>query len=467
MNRDRIVPLIVAVALFMENIDSSIIATSLPAIATDIGTDPIALKVAVTSYLLSLAVFIPASGWTADRLGARTVFRAAIALFVLGSLGCAFAGSLSQFVAARILQGMGGAMMTPVARLVLVRSVDKRALVGMMAWVTTPSMIGPLIGPPLGGFITTYFTWHWIFLINVPIGIIGAILVTRYIDPVRAPNLEPFDPVGFILCALAVAGLAFGFSTAGLMPFRFVVILVGVGAVASIGYYVHARRTAFPILDISLMRLPTFRTSVIGASLFRVGVGALPFLLPLLLQVGFGLSPLQSGLITFAGAIGSLGMKTVVTRIIGAFGYRRVLVVNAIINSAIMMGYGIFTQQTPTALIITLLILGGFFRSLQFTTVNTLAYDEVEPQRVSRATTLAAVAQQMSLSMGVAVGAFVVETSVWWRGENAIAAGDFNIAFVVVGLISGLSFFSFLRLHPDAGSEMSGRRISKPPENKE
>src|SRR5664279_5717905 len=245
MRRDRIVPLIIAVALFMENMDSTVIATSLPAIATDIGTNPLALKLAVTSYLLSLAIFIPASGWTADRFGARTVFRAAIAIFVIGSVGCALASSLSGFVIARIVQGMGGAMMTPVGRLVLVRSIDRHKLVDAMAWVTMPALVGPIIGPPVGGFITTYATWHWIFLINVPIGLIGIVLATRYIEDVRAEQHERFDIVGMVLAGLGIAGVAFGLSILGLnfLPWTVVAALVTGGAIFVAAYLVHARHT--------------------------------------------------------------------------------------------------------------------------------------------------------------------------------------------------------------------------------
>src|SRR3954464_14989243 len=289
MSHDRLVPLIIAVALFMENMDSTIIATSLPAIAADIGANPLALKLAVTSYLLSLAVFIPASGWVADRFGARTVFRAAIAVFVIGSIGCALSGSLTAFVIARIVQGMGGAMMTPVGRLVLVRTIDKRNLVDAMAWVTMPALIGPIIGPPVGGFITTYATWHWIFLINVPIGLVGMVLATRYIEDVRVEGLERFDLIGMVLAGMGVGGLAFGVSVVGLglIPPGIVAALIVGGAVSMLAYVLHARRTVAPVLDFSLVRIPTFRANVIGGSLFRMGIGALSFLLPLMLQVGF------------------------------------------------------------------------------------------------------------------------------------------------------------------------------------
>ena len=339
MRSDRIVPLIVAVALFMENMNSTVIATSLPAIAADIGTDPLALKLAVTSYLLSLAIFIPASGWTADRFGARTVFRAAIAVFVLGSIGCALSDSLTGFVIARIIQGMGGAMMTPVGRLVLVRSIDKRDLVNAMAWVTMPALIGPLIGPPLGGFITTFASWHWIFLINVPIGLIGIVLATRYIEDVRAEPHERFDAVGMVLAGLGIAGLAFGLSVLGLnfLPWTVVVALIVGGACFIAAYLVHARHTAIPALDLTLFRLPTFRASVLGGFMFRLGIGALPFLLPLMLQVGFGMSPFQSGLITFASAVGAMGMKMAAATVLKRYGFRTILVINALV-SAVFLG---------------------------------------------------------------------------------------------------------------------------------
>ena len=273
---DRIVPLIVAVALFMENMDSTVIATSLPAIAQALGTNPLALKLAVTSYLLALAIFIPASGWIADRFGARNVFRSAIVIFVLGSIGCALSRSLPEFVLARILQGAGGAMMTPVGRLILVRSIDKRVLVNAMALVTIPALIGPICGPPLGGFITTYFSWHWIFIINVPIGVLGIAMVTFFIPDVAAERPPAFDFIGFVLSGLGIGGLAFGFSVLGLalLPPRWIAALIGVGAVAAVAYVLHARRTPTPILDLGLFKLATFRASIFGGFIFRLGIGA-------------------------------------------------------------------------------------------------------------------------------------------------------------------------------------------------
>src|SRR5277367_6030124 len=335
---DRIVPLIVATALFMENMDSTVISTSLPAIALDIGTSPLTLKLAVTSYLLSLAICIPASGWTADRFGGRNVFCIAIGVFIAGSIGCALSQNLEEFVLARIVQGMGGAMMTPVGRLIMVRSIDKKALLNAMSLLTMPALIGPICGPPLGGFITTYASWHWIFLINVPIGLLGIVMAMRYIANVRIENPDPFDYIGFILSGLGIAGLAFGLSVLGLefLPASIVAALICVGAVSVVGYVIHARRTPAPILDLSLLKLPTFRVSIYGGFLFRLGIGALPFLLPLLLQIGFHLTPFQSGLITFTSALGSMFMKAAVASVLRRFGYRNVLLYNCLISAAFL-----------------------------------------------------------------------------------------------------------------------------------
>lgn len=459
MRRDRIVPLIIAVALFMENMDSTVIATSLPAIATDIGTNPLALKLAVTSYLLSLAVFIPASGWTADRFGARAVFSAAIAVFMIGSVGCALSSSLTDFVIARIVQGMGGAMMTPVGRMVLVRTIDRRELIGAMAWVSTPALIGPVLGPPIGGFITTYATWHWIFLINIPMGVLGIALALRYIPDVKADERERFDLIGMALAGLGIAGVAFGLSVLGLnfLPLWIVVVLVAGGACFIVAYLVHARRIANPVLDLTLFRLPTFFGSVVGGFLFRLGIGALPFLLPLMLQIGFGMNPFHSGLVTFATALGAFGMKWATTSILRNYGFRNVMTVNAVVSALFLGVCAFFTAATPIWVMVILLFAGGFFRSLQFTSINSLAYAEVDPQRAGRATSLVSVAQQLAMSSGVAVGAMAVELTLRLRGGTTFQAADFPPAFLTVAAISALSVFFFARLAPDAGAEMSAR----------
>jgi EmrB/QacA subfamily drug resistance transporter len=457
----RAAPLIVAVSLFMENMDSTVIATSLPAIARDIGTSPLALKLAVTSYLLSLAIFIPASGWTADRFGARNVFRLAIAVFVLGSIGCALSHSLEDFVAARIFQGIGGAMMTPVGRLIVVRSIDKQRLLNAMSLLTIPALIGPICGPPVGGFITTYASWHWIFIINVPIGLIGIALATRFIPDIRTEFPYPFDLAGFILSGLAIGGLSFGLSVAGLdfLPDGIVAALIGVGAISGVTYVMYAQRTAAPILDLRLLKLPTFRASIFGGFMFRLGVGALPFLLPLLLQIGFGLTPFQSGLITFTSALGSMFMKAAATTVLKRFGYRNVLLYNSLISAIFIAACASFINGMPFSAMIAILLIGGFFRSLQFTSVNTIAYAEVEPPVMSRATSMVAAFQQLSLSTGVAVGALVVELTLRIKHATAMGVTDFPPAFLAISLLSAAAALIFMQLPLDAGAELSGRRL--------
>ena len=457
---DRILPLIVATALFMENMDSTVISTSLPAIAQALGTNPLALRLAVTSYLLSLAIGIPASGWTADRFGTRNVFRTAIGVFVLGSICCAASHSLQEFVLARILQGAGGAMMTPVGRLIMVRSIEKHRLLNAMSLVTIPALIGPICGPPLGGFITTYASWHWIFLINVPIGLVGIALASRFIPNSRVERPDRFDFIGFLLAGCAIAGLAFGLSAIGLeyLPNGVVASLLGGGAVAAVAYFIHAKRTPSPILDLNLFRLPTFRASIIGGFLFRLGIGALPFLLPLLLQIGFRLTPFQSGLITFTTALGSMFMKAAVASVLRHFGYRNVLLYNALISSAFLAACATFVQGMPFAAMIAILLSGGFFRSLQFTSINTIAYAEIEPAKMSRATAMVSAAQQLSLSTGVAIGALVVELTLRLRHSTTMGINDFPPAFLFVGLLSASAVFIFMRLPPDAGAELAGRK---------
>jgi EmrB/QacA subfamily drug resistance transporter len=458
-SRQVLVPLVVACAMFMQNLDSTVIATALPTIADSLGESPLRLNVAITCYLLSLAVFVPISGWTADRFGARRVFTAAIIVFTLGSIGCGLSSSLPALVGARILQGMGGAMMVPVGRLVLLRTVPRSDLVRAMSYVSVPALIGPVMGPPLGGFIVTYASWRWIFFINIPIGILGVILVSLLIDNLPETGRRPFDLAGFALTGIGLAALVFGFENVGrgALPSAVVAALLAIGAVC-IGFYIrHAHRVEHPIIDLALLKIPTYAAAMTGGFLFRMGLGALPFLLPLMLQVGFGLDPLASGLLTFASAAGAMTMKMTAARIIRTFGFRLVLVGDAVISAFFLFGYSLFRPDTPHLVIFLALLAGGFFRSLQMTSINTLSYADVPGPMLSRATSLTSMAQQLSQTVGVATGALLLQLVLLRRGGTALEAADFYPALVAVALISLTSVPFFLKMAPDAGAAVSGR----------
>ena len=460
LNPAVLTPLIIACALFMENLDGTILATALPSIAAELHEDPITLKLALTSYYLALAVFVPASGWAADRFGAKNVFRGAILVFTLGSICCGLSDSLAEFVGARVIQGCGGAMMMPVGRLVLLRTVERSELVRALAFLTTPALLGPVLGPPVGGFITTYYHWRWVFWINVPIGAVGIVLATLYIADVRAEERWPLDVRGFFLSGIGLSAFISGLTIAGrgLVSPLANGALIAAGVVSMLLYVRHARKTAHPIIDLRLLALPTFRASISGGLLFRTGSSAMPFLLPLLLQVGFGLSAFQSGSLTFVSAAGALLMKPTAGPVLRRFGFRSVLLWNGWISAALLAVCGLFTAVTPVAVIMTLLLLGGFTRSLQFTSINALAYADVDNAAMSRATSFSAVVQQLSQTLGVAVAAASVEISRSVRGEQAITSDDFVAAFLVIAILAASSMLAFYRLPADAGAVLSGRR---------
>ncbi len=455
----RTVPLILAVALFMENMDSTVISTSLPAIATDIGTSPIALKLALTAYLVSLAVFIPISGWMGDRFGAKRVFRVAIGVFVAGSIACAMSGSLFSFVAARSLQGLGGAMMTPLARLVLVRATPRRELVAAMAWLTVPGLIGPLVGPPVGGFITTFFSWHWIFLINVPIGLAGIWLAGKFLPEVELSGAPPLDVPGFVLSGIAASGVVFGLSVVSLpaLPPIVGIITLGFGVASTLLYLRHARRAPFPILDLRLFGNSGFRAAVVGGSIFRIGNGAVPFLLPLMFQLGFGMTPFQSGMLTFASAFGAIGMKFLAKTTLRLGGFRTVLISSALLAAAFIAANGLFTAETPSAVIIAVLIGAGFLRSLFFTSTNALVFADIPDRQASQATAIASVFQQISVALGVAVAGGILEIRTLLHG-GALMPQDFTWAFWIVAGLTMLAIVPFLTMPADAGVSVSGHR---------
>jgi len=457
---DRIlIPLIVACALFMQNLDSTVVATALPAIAADFGSSPIHLKLALTTYLLTIAVFLPASGWMADTFGARLVFRVAILVFTVGSVMCGLARSVEWLVIARIVQGLGGAMMVPVGRLVVLRSVSKSELVAALSWLTIPGLAGPVLGPPVGGFLTTYASWPWIFWINVPVGILGIVLASFYIPDIREERHTNFDWVGFAQTGFGLALLMFGSTTLGLnlLPLTLDFLIMAVGAALLFAYVKHTRRISDPILNLALFRIPSFRHSIVGATIFRLGLGASPFLLPLLLQLGFGMTAFASGLITFSSAAGALVMKFTAPLIIRLFGFKRVLIVNTLLSAVFIALPAFFTPATPASLMIGLLLVGGFFRSLQFTATNALTFADVTRDEMSQATVISSVAQQIAMSAGITVGAIVLQITVSATGGE-ITASSFWPAFLAVGITTLISVLPYARLEADAGQEMSGHQ---------
>jgi EmrB/QacA subfamily drug resistance transporter len=455
-----LVPLIVACALFMENLDATVLSTALPAIAQDLHQGPIQLKLALTSYLLTLAVFIPASGWVADRFGTRIIFRLAILIFALGSALCGFADSIQALVAARALQGIGGAMMVPVGRLVILRTIPRSEFVGALAWLTIPALIGPVIGPPVGGFITTYFTWRWIFWINLPMAGLGITLATLFIPNVRGESVSRFDNIGFVLSGVGLAALVSASAMLDMngFPPALVLGLSVTGSALATLYVFHARRTEAPIIDLKLLRFPTFRAGIIGGSLFRLGVGAMPLLLPLLFQLGFGMTPLNSGLLTFVVALGAIGMKPVAGAVLKRFGFRSVLLLNAIVSGALIAAPAFFTARTSIIIMLPVLFVGGFFRSLQFTCINAISYAEIDQAHMSQATSFTSVFQQIALSFGITVGALMLQLSLAIRHSDTLKAADFPPAFLLVGFVSLMSFLNFARLPRNAGEEVAGRK---------
>jgi EmrB/QacA subfamily drug resistance transporter len=460
-----LVPMIIGSALFMQTLDATVISNALPTMARSLREDPLTLNLAITSYLLASAVFLPISGWAADRFGAKKVFRLAILLFAFSSFLCGISHNLAELVGARMLQGMAGAMMTPVGRLVLLRTAPKHELVRAMSYLTMPAMLGPVLGPPVGGFIVTHFSWRWIFFINIPMGILGVVLVSLFIGNIREEETTPLDWRGFILTGFGLAGVVYGLDNLGrgALPFAVVAALLLGGALCLALYARHARRTPHAILDLSVFKVRTFAASLVGGAFMRMGMGALPFCLAMLLQMGFGMDALGAGLLTFTSAAGALVMKATARPIIAWFGFKRVLVGNQIITAVILMGYALFQASTPKVLIILTLLIGGFFRSLQFTALNTLAFADIDQPRMSRASSLSSMGQQLSQSIGIGLAAMLLSGLRTLHGSRTLQAADVSPVFLIMGAISLLGLFYFVPLPRDAGAEVSGHRMTPRP----
>jgi EmrB/QacA subfamily drug resistance transporter len=453
----RLISLAVASALLMEFIDSTALSTALPTLARAFSDDPIHLKLALTSYILTLAVFTPASGWAAERFGARRVFMTAMVVFLAGSALCGLSRSLEALVASRILQGIGGAMMTPVARLIVVGSTPKEKLIRAMGWFTMPALIGPLIGPPLAGLVLSVADWPWIFYLNLPIGLLGMTAVMRFVPKSQPQEMGRFDTAGFLLSAVAISGLVVVAETAGLslLPPLAQIGILALALGAGWLYLRLAKATAKPILDLSLLKHRTFRASLLGGTLVRLGIGASPFLMPLLLQVALGWSPLKASAVTLGTGVGVLIARPFAAAGLKRFGFRTSLAVFVTLTAAFTAAPGFFTLATPMAVMTGALFLGGFCRSNQFIAANTIAYADVPQAKVASASTLSAVAQQVGLALGVSFGGLMLHLA---RGHGAHLTPDrFTWPFVAIGVVTLLALPVYLRLDRDAGSEISGR----------
>ncbi len=460
----RLLPWLVAVAFFMESLDTTILNTAVPAIAAALKVAPLSMKAVLSSYTLSLAVFIPISGWMADRFGTRRVFASAIGLFTLGSLLCGVSGNIHLLVACRILQGCGGAMMVPVGRLTIVRTFAKSELIQAMSFVAIPGLIGPMLGPVAGGFLVAYFHWSVIFFVNIPIGLAGLYMVYRHLPDYREERTHPLDVLGLILFGSGVALLSYVLEVFGehTLSSREITGLLVLALSLLAGYAMHAARTEYPLLRTALFRIRTFRTSVSGSFFTRLGIGGIPFLFPLLYQVGLGFTPIQSGLLMMPQALAAMSLKLTMPKILNRFGYRRVLVSNTIILGIQIALFTTIGAGTPVWLIVLQLFCFGFFTSLQYTSMNTLVYADVNEEQTSGASTIASTMQQMSISFGVATASLAAAFFIPDRFHSNAAEMIHGVhkAFFVLGGLTVLSTIVFRELRAQDGSTVSRQQDS-------
>jgi EmrB/QacA subfamily drug resistance transporter len=463
----RVLPWMVAVAFFMQSLDTTILNTAVPAIAEAMDVTPLNMKSVLASYTLSLAVFIPISGWMADRFGTRRVFGSAIALFSLGSLLCGISTNITMLVACRVVQGIGGAMMVPVGRMTLVRAFPKSELIRAMSFVSIPSLIGPMLGPVVGGLIVHYLHWSIVFFVNLPVGFLGLYLVRRYLPDYREEDTHPLDVVGLILFGTGVALLSYVLEVFGEHSLNDLemLALLGLAALLLMGYGIRATQTAYPLLMLGLFKLRTFRAAVVGSFVGRLGLGGIPFLFPLLYQIGLGFSPVQSGMLIAPQAMAAIGLKIVVPRILARFGYRTVLIANTFVVGCMIMLFATVGVDTPAWRIVLQAFVLGFFTSMQYTSMNTLVYADVTGNQTSSASTIASTGQQMSISFGVASASLIASMFVPERLHSDPAAMVHGVheAFIVLGLITIASSLVFMELRKTDGGAVSshaGRRRS-------
>lgn len=455
--------LLVAGAFFMEFIDGTVIATALPDMAKSFGVQAVDLNIGISAYLITLAVLIPASGWIADRFGARKIFTLALTIFTLASVLCALSTTLESFLAMRILQGVGGALMVPVGRLAVLRTTPKHQLITAIATLTWPALVAPIIGPPLGGFITSYANWRWIFFINVPLGLLAIALALRFIPTIRDDDRRPFDLPGFIATAISMVSLVYAMELLGAQHpegvLTIALLALGVGTFAF--SLRHFRRADYPMIRLDAMQVPTFRVTMYGGSLFRASISAVPFLLPLMFQVGFGMNAFQAGSLVLAVFVGNLTIKPATTPLIRWLGFKKLLLINGALNILALLACALLTPTTPVWLVLLVLYLGGVFRSIQFTGISTLAFADVPSAQMSYANTLFSTATQLAVGLGISLGAIGIRIGAnvsEWLGINAIPGISFRLAFVAIALICLIGMVDTLRLAKNAGSAVSVRQ---------
>jgi len=459
----RLLPWLVAVAFFMESLDTTILNTAVPAIAKALAVAPLSMKSVLSSYTLSLAVFIPISGWMADRFGTRRVFSSAIGLFTLGSFLCGISSNIHLLVACRILQGCGGAMMVPVGRITMVRTFAKSELIRAMSFVAIPGLIGPMLGPIAGGLIVGYFHWRLIFFVNLPIGLLGLYMVYRHLPDYREEDTHPLDIIGLILFGSGIGLLSYVLEVFGehTLGWRAMAGLLTISAVLLTTYGLRATRTRFPLLRLSLFCIRSFRAAVSGSYFTRLGIGGIPFLFPLLYQVGLGFTPIQSGLLMMPQAVAAMSLKLTMPRILRRFGYRNVLISNTVILGLLIILFATIGPGTPVWLIVAQAFVFGFFTSLQYTSMNTLAYADVTEEQTSSASTIASTMQQMSISFGVATAslatAFFIPDRFHTNAPQMIQG--IHKAFLALGALTILSSMIFRELKSEDGDTVSQRKV--------